>query len=409
MVVELDIESSGFGFYKRVLNIAPHGIFAVDKNRNVVFWNRAAERITGLAAEDVLGKQCPFLELSLQCMERCALLNGGSGREEEVEISTEDGIKVLRKSFEMLKDDDGNVIGCVECFTDITSMRAMEEEAERVEFYDDALKEAKAMQEFYADVLNNLQTFVVVVDENGKIEFINDAVSNVEGLPKEELLGKSFVEAHWWRHSEDVKETVRKVMEDALSGKITFAEASAMMKRSRRIIPMLAYGAPLRRADGSIRGALLVGQDITEKKKLERQLQETIEKLKAAQEELSTPVIQVWDGVLALPIIGVVDSDRAMRIMETLLNRIVETQSEFVILDVTGVASMDTEVANHLMKTVQATALLGAECIITGIKPEVAQTMIHLGLDMGVFVTKRDLQDGLKYVLRRRGVKVAEG
>ena len=393
---------------KKVLEVAPHGLFAVDRNRNVVLWNRAAERITGLSADTVLGRQCPFLELSPQCQESCALLNGGAGRE-EVEIFTDEGKKILKKSFEVLKDDDGNVTGCVECFMDITGVKAAEEEAERArDFYADALREAKAMQEFYADVLNNLQTFVVVVDENGKIELINDAILNVEGLHKDEILGKDFVEVHWWQHSEDAKETARRILEDALSGKVTFTEVYAMTRRGR-LIPLLAYGVPLRRSDGSIRGAVLVGQDITEKKELERKLQETIQKLKAAQEELSTPVVQVWDGVLALPIIGVVDSDRAMKIMETLLNKIVETQSEFVILDVTGVASIDTEVANHLMKTVQAASLLGAECIITGIKPEVAQTMIQLGLEIDKFVTRRDLQDGLKYVLRRRGVQVAEG
>ena len=112
-----------------------------------------------------------------------------------------------------------------------------------------------------------------------------------------------------------------------------------------------------------------------------------------------TPVVQVWENILALPIIGIVDSYRAQKTMETLLDKIVETQSEMVIIDITGVASMDTEVANHLVKTVKAASLLGCTCIITGIRPEVAQTMIHLGINFHEFVTKRDMQEGLKYCL----------
>ncbi|MCL0079805.1 response regulator [Dehalococcoidia bacterium] len=146
---------------------------------------------------------------------------------------------------------------------------------------------------------------------------------------------------------------------------------------------------------------LIVIEDITERKDLEEQLKDTVEKLKASQEELSTPVVQIWDRVLALPLIGVVDSLRAQKIVETLLNKIVETQSEMVILDITGVSSIDTQVVNHLIKTVQAARLLGAECVITGIKPKVAQTMIQLGLDMESFPTRRSLRDGLMYALEK--------
>jgi rsbT co-antagonist protein RsbR len=92
--------------------------------------------------------------------------------------------------------------------------------------------------------------------------------------------------------------------------------------------------------------------------------------------------------------------------METLLNKIVDTQSELVILDVTGVASIDTEVASHIMKTVQAANLLGANCVLTGIRPEVAQTVIHLGLELEKFATKRDMQDGLKFGLEQIGYEI---
>ena len=182
-------------------------------------------------------------------------------------------------------------------------------------------------------------------------------------------------------------------------------EITAFMKDGTPF-PVIFNASPLRDEDGEIIGAVIEGKPITEQKELEKKLRKAIEKLKASQEELMTPVVQVWENILALPIIGIVDSYRAQKTMETLLDKIVETQSEMVIIDITGVASMDTEVANHLVKTVKAASLLGCTCVITGIRPEVAQIMIHLGINFGELITKRDMQEGLKYCLERMGYEI---
>lgn len=112
--------------------------------------------------------------------------------------------------------------------------------------------------------------------------------------------------------------------------------------------------------------------------------------------EISTPVISVWDGILALPIIGTLDSARTQVVMESLLQQIVETGSTIAILDISGVAAVDSLVAQHLLKTVAATRLMGAECIISGIRPEIAQTVVHLGIDLSNIVTKATLASALK-------------
>jgi rsbT co-antagonist protein RsbR len=112
--------------------------------------------------------------------------------------------------------------------------------------------------------------------------------------------------------------------------------------------------------------------------------------------EISTPVIRVWDGVLALPIIGTLDSSRTQVVMENLLQEIVETGSSIAILDISGVPSVDSMVAQHLIKTVSATRLMGAECIISGIRPEIAQTVVHLGIDLSNIVTKSTMASALK-------------
>lgn len=119
--------------------------------------------------------------------------------------------------------------------------------------------------------------------------------------------------------------------------------------------------------------------------------------------ELSTPVVKLWDGVLALPIIGTLDSSRTQTIMESLLERIVETGSEIAIIDITGVPTVDTLTAQHLLKTVTAARLMGAECIISGIRPQIAQTIVHLGVDLGDVVTKASLADAFKIALSRSG------
>jgi rsbT co-antagonist protein RsbR len=119
--------------------------------------------------------------------------------------------------------------------------------------------------------------------------------------------------------------------------------------------------------------------------------------------ELSTPVVKLWDGVLALPIIGTLDSSRTQTIMESLLERIVETGSEVAIIDITGVPTVDTLTAQHLLKTITAARLMGAECIISGIRPQIAQTIVHLGVDLGDVVTKASLADAFKVALARTG------
>jgi len=124
--------------------------------------------------------------------------------------------------------------------------------------------------------------------------------------------------------------------------------------------------------------------------------------------ELSTPVVMLWDGVLALPVIGTLDSSRTQVVMENLLQRIVDTGALIAIIDITGVPTVDTLTAQHLLKTVAAARLMGADCIISGIRPQIAQTIVHLGVDLGTVVTKATLADALAIALRRLGLTVVK-
>jgi rsbT co-antagonist protein RsbR len=138
-------------------------------------------------------------------------------------------------------------------------------------------------------------------------------------------------------------------------------------------------------------------------KTFQRAREEVINRQQQEMLELSTPVVKLWDGILALPMIGTLDSARTQIVMESLLHKIVETGSEIAIIDITGVPTVDTLVAQHLLKTVTAIRLMGADCIISGVRPQIAQTIVHLGVDLQGVTTKANLADALALALKRTG------
>jgi rsbT co-antagonist protein RsbR len=141
----------------------------------------------------------------------------------------------------------------------------------------------------------------------------------------------------------------------------------------------------------------------------QRSREEVISRQQRELLELSTPVVELWDGILALPLIGTLDSGRTQVVMESLLEKIVSSGAALAIIDITGVPTVDTLVAQHLMKTVAAARLMGADCIISGIRPQIAQTIVHLGVDLSQVVTKSSLADAFIVALKRTGSRIEVG
>jgi len=151
--------------------------------------------------------------------------------------------------------------------------------------------------------------------------------------------------------------------------------------------------------------------ELKQSKNMQNELQEKLKKIQEQQKtivqqqedlmELSSPVSKVWDNILILPVIGTLDSQRTQIMMENLLQKIVETGCTMAILDITGVPTVDTQVANHLLKTTTSARLLGAECMISGISPAIAQTIVHLGIDLSSIKTKATLQDAMIYAMKQ--------
>ena len=134
--------------------------------------------------------------------------------------------------------------------------------------------------------------------------------------------------------------------------------------------------------------------------------QELINRQRLEMLEIATPVIKLWEGIVAVPLIGTLDSARSQVVMETLLDAVVEQHARFAILDITGVPTVDSLVAQHLMKTVAAARLMGAECIVSGIRPAIAQTIVHLGIDLSSVLTRASLADALAYALQEQGAHI---
>lgn len=128
---------------------------------------------------------------------------------------------------------------------------------------------------------------------------------------------------------------------------------------------------------------------------------ETIERQQAAIRELSTPIIELWDDILTLPLVGTIDTQRALELTEQLLERVAESGARFVILDVTGIEVIDTMTANHFVQLIRAVQLLGARCVLTGVSPNIARTVVEIGIDFGTVETLRSLKEGLVYCLRQ--------
>ena len=174
------------------------------------------------------------------------------------------------------------------------------------------------------------------------------------------------------------------------------------------------HAAPFSTEDGSVQGASALFFDCRMRKYLEEETTtqnaslmeaeadklEIISRLRTAVEQLSTPILELWEDVLALPVIGIVDSRRSAEMMERLLHEIVKNQARFVIIDLTGVEVIDTSTADHFMKLVKAVGLIGARCVLTGIRPAVAQTLVDLDVSFGQLETLRNLRHGLRYCLR---------
>ena len=251
----------------------------------------------------------------------------------------------------------------------------------------------RRMQADYQTMLDSLFDEVIQLDENGYVVTWNRGAERLKGYTEEEAIGQ-HVSAFYT--DEDVKAGLAD-REMRVARETGRCETDGWRKRKdgSRFWASIVLTA-MRDPQGELLGYVKVARDQTER----RAAEELIRRQRDEILELSTPVIQVWDRVLALPIIGTLDSNRASRLTESLLGKIADLEAEIVILDISGVPTIDTQVAQHLLKTVHAARLMGATSILSGVRPETAQAMVHLGIELGGLRSRNTLRDALQLALQ---------
>jgi rsbT co-antagonist protein RsbR len=248
-------------------------------------------------------------------------------------------------------------------------------------------KNLSSMSENLAlDVLDQIPTPIMAVDNDMRVIFMNTAACNILRMPFDDIQGISCHELFNSLHCNTPECRMKMAMASRQA-----ETARNEVKIDGRTIPIEYTAAPLMDADGNLVGGLEYILDITERVRHEHKLQEQSRTIL----EISTPAIKLWDRIIVLPVVGVIDSLRAQQMMEAMLNKIMQTSSKVIILDIQGVMAVDTAVANHLIKITKATKLMGCRCIISGISPAVSQALVQLGIELGDVVTNSTLQDAL--------------
>ncbi|MBW1850872.1 MAG: PAS domain-containing protein [Deltaproteobacteria bacterium] len=252
--------------------------------------------------------------------------------------------------------------------------------------------------DFALKILEQIPTPLMAVDRDLKLIFMNAAGCGFLGKKWEDIKGRHCFELFNSLHCQTPECQMQKVMDGGDS-----CTARNELKINGRTVHIEYTADALKDENGNIEGGLEYIIDITAKVRQEQKLQEQSRTIM----EISTPAIKLWDRIVILPVVGVVDSLRAQKMMDAMLKKITETSSKVIILDIQGVAAVDTAVANHLIKIAKATKLMGCQCIISGISPAVAQSLVQLGIDLGNVITNSTLQDALANALALLNLEVA--
>ena len=240
---------------------------------------------------------------------------------------------------------------------------------------------------------------IIMLDPTGHVASWNAGAERFKGYRAEEIIGKHF---SCFYPAEAIQRGLPEQELKVAAKEGRFEDESWRVRKDGGKFWASVIISALRDKDGTLRGYSKVTRDLTERKQAEERIQQQSKEIM----ELSTPVMQVWQGVVVAPLIGSLDSNRTQQFMERLLNRIVETNSPVALVDIMGVPTVDTQTAQHLIETISAVRLLGAQVVLTGVRPAIAQTLVHLGIDLSGIMTRSSLSAGLQVALDILNLKV---
>jgi PAS domain S-box-containing protein len=360
--------------------ITDYGIMKLDAAGNIVHWSAGACALMGYADNEILGQHVSVLyaedDRADGAVDRDLVAAQESGRlDYEGWRLRPDGSRFRAGVVvTVIRDETGAIVGYGQVIRDL------------------AAEQQRAYGMFHG-LLEAAPDAIIIIGTDGRIMLANAQTDKIFGHRREDLVGKDVEFLMPERFRAKHKRHRKDYLVDPVNRRMGVGMELVALHRDGTEFPIEVSLSPL-----YIEGALYVSaavRDVTERREYEQRLRRQHEEIM----ELSTPVIQVWEKVLTLPLIGTLDSLRASRLTEGLLSRISETQAEVVIFDISGVPTIDTQVAQHLLRTVQAAALMGATSIMCGVRPETAQAMVHLGIDIGQLLSRGTLQDALQLAL----------
>ncbi len=387
-----DVAVAGEVAYRQMIDsITEYEVIRLDVQGTVRSWHPGAERLTGYSADEVVGQSVRMFyteeDLAAGRLDHELRTAVESGRyETEGWRLRKDGTRFWASvSLTPIRDADGSVAGFVKVVRDLSDRRAEQLAALAVEQMLDAITDYE----------------VIRLDPDGNVASWSPGAQRLKQYTADEVVGRHV---SMFYADEDIRNgQVDRELSLAVRAGRCETEGWRIRKDGSRFWSSVII-SPIRDRTGEVTGFVEVARDLTERREQEQLVQRQRDEIL----ELSTPVIEVWEKVLVLPVIGTLDSLRAARLTEGLLERIAREQAEVVIVDISGVPAIDTDVAQHLLKTVEAARLMGTVSILSGVRPETAQAIVHLGIELGSLRSRNSLRDALQLALHLVGTGTAE-
>lgn len=369
---------------RALIDASPSIIFALDRESRYMMVNRRFAEVLGRPADALIGATAfelfpPAIAEPLQAHTR-HILATGQHEEREVQIQLPDGLHTFFESKFPIRTGAGQIIAVGTISTDISDRKHMEEQLRTFQI-----------------LVENAPDGITIVGLDGRLRYANPAFKSMLGYG-EATIGMHMTDFRFERERSDLPN----VMEHLQTDGVWRGRQEYRCNDGARVAVNIA-AFQIHNEQGEPTALMGIHRDITEQEQQEQARlalqQQLIDAQQNAIRQLSSPLLPLTDAVIALPLIGTVDSRRAQQIMETLLEGVVRHQAEVVLIDITGIEVVDTQVAQALMRAAQAVRLLGTQVILTGIQPQIAQTLVHLGIDLREISAFSSLQAGIAAVL----------
>jgi len=370
-------------YYTQMVNtITDYAVIHLDRKGVIRSWHAGAEHLTGYSAEEIIGRTAAVFYTVPDAAEGLA--------EADLRAAAKAG-RYVTEGWRLRKDGAPYWASVV-----LTALRDQPGSAGFGMVVRDltmAREQALTLRSL-EQLFNSIADFEVIrFDCDGLVRSWNTGAQKLTGYLAEEVIGRHM--SMFYTEDDARSGLLDREMAGAVRNGSVEAEGWRVRKDGTRFWANIVL-SPIRDDQGEVAGYVKVARDLTERRDQSRLVMQQRDEIL----ELSTPVIQVWEKVLVLPLIGTLDSGRAARLTESLLERIAADQAEVVILDISGVPGIDSGVAQHLLETVEAARLMGADSILSGVRPDTAQSMVHLGIDLGDLHSRASLKDALQLALR---------